>query len=444
MKIRYFFGLALLVVINCFDAYSQENDSTKMKKKTGFNLGLLPSVLFNSDLGFQYGALGNLYQYGDGSTYPEYRWSVYAEVARTTKGGGINQINFDSKYLLPFGLRLTADLSFLTQQALDFYGFNGYESRYNSSWENSASGSYISRMFYRLERQMLRAEASFQRQIGSSPFHWVAGVTFLKTEISDVDLVALNKGLSGDELLPDTISLFSLYKTWGLLPEKQWNGGRHLLLKTGLVYDSRDNEPNPMKGLWAEAVVAIAPATLASERWAKMSVILRQYFTLITNKLSFVYRAGYQGTLWGSVPWYQQSYMINSLTRSTTVDGLGGGKSLRGILRNRVVGDAVLYINAEFRWKVLHTYWKRQNFYLAISSFADVGRVVKAHPVDLTLVPVDKSAFFDQLSDSWHPAIGGGLHIAMNENFVLAVDYGRALDNRDGQSGLYIGLNWLF
>ncbi len=39
---------------------------------------------------------------------------------------------------------------------------------------------------------------------------------------------------------------------------------------------------------------------------------------------------------------------------------------------------------------------------------------------------------------------GAGLHIVMNQNFVVAVDYGRALDKGDGESGLYIGLNFLF
>jgi hypothetical protein len=32
----------------------------------------------------------------------------------------------------------------------------------------------------------------------------------------------------------------------------------------------------------------------------------------------------------------------------------------------------------------------------------------------------------------------------MNENFIVAVDYGMPLDNRDGKGGLYIGLNFLF
>ena len=34
--------------------------------------------------------------------------------------GGINQLFFDSKYLLPYNLRITADLSYLTEHGLEF------------------------------------------------------------------------------------------------------------------------------------------------------------------------------------------------------------------------------------------------------------------------------------------------------------------------------------
>ena len=43
-----------------------------------------------------------------------------------------------------------------------------------------------------------------------------------------------------------------------------------------------------------------------------------------------------------------------------------------------------------------------------------------------------------------HTSYGGGLRIVMNENFVIAVDYGVAANKQDGTSGMYIGLNYLF
>ncbi|MCK7536959.1 MAG: hypothetical protein MZV63_41360 [Marinilabiliales bacterium] len=42
---------------------------------------------------------------------------------------------YDSKHLIK-NIRTTADVTYLTEQALDFYGFNGYKSVYTHAWED--------------------------------------------------------------------------------------------------------------------------------------------------------------------------------------------------------------------------------------------------------------------------------------------------------------------
>ena len=90
----------------------QEVDSLGNKIKTGWNFGILPSVAYDADYGFQGGILTNVYYYGDGSQYPEYIHSIYFEGAYTTKHHGIFRLNYDSKYLIP-GYRLTLDATYL-------------------------------------------------------------------------------------------------------------------------------------------------------------------------------------------------------------------------------------------------------------------------------------------------------------------------------------------
>ena len=155
-----------------FLGWSQVPDTTKTdekaeKVKTGWNFGALPVVGYNSDIGFQYGALANFYHYGDGSTYPKYFHSIYMEISRTTKGGGINQLFYDSEYLLP-GLRVTADISYLTEKALDFYGYNGYDAIYNVDWTDKSDTSYRSRVFYKHERKLFRFALDFQGKFANS------------------------------------------------------------------------------------------------------------------------------------------------------------------------------------------------------------------------------------------------------------------------------------
>ena len=67
----------------------QEVDSLGRKIKTGWNFGILPSIAYDADYGFQGGVLSNVYYYGDGSQYPEYIHSLYVEAAYTTKHHGI-------------------------------------------------------------------------------------------------------------------------------------------------------------------------------------------------------------------------------------------------------------------------------------------------------------------------------------------------------------------
>ena len=56
----------------------------------------------------------------------------------------------------------------------------------------------------------------------------------------------------------------------------------------------------------------------------------------------------------------------------------------------------------------------------------------------------DFDDYFAPGSESFHPSTGLGLKIGYNENQIISVDYGFALDKRDGKSGLYIRFYWLF
>ena len=454
MNLRiHFFLAAVFFISSSFihagtPADSVKSDIKKDKVKTGWNFGGFPVLGYDSDMGFQYGALANIYYYGDGSTYPQYFHSFYFEVSRYTKGTGINQFFFDSKKLIP-KVRVTTDITYLTEKALNFYGFNGYESVYNHPWENDKEDSsvYKTRVFYRYQRDLLRIGADFQGKFFHKNLLWLAGFTYLNVNIRPVNVDNLNKGVKESKKLPHVPGLYDEYVKWGILGEDS-TGGMNNFIKLGLVYDTRDNEPNPMHGIWTEAVIAVAPAFIGDGHYSfiKLSVIHRQYFTLVKENLSLAYRIGYQGTIAGTAPFYVQSYMLNSFSQTTTVDGLGGSRTLRGILRNRVVGDGVVYGTAEFRWKFYRFHWIKQNFYLALNAFADAGMVVQPVIINKSGIPagVDQSQYFSSDKEYPHLALGGGFRIVMNQNFIICADYGQAIDKRDGAYGIYVGLGYLF
>ncbi|NOY36589.1 MAG: BamA/TamA family outer membrane protein [Chlorobi bacterium] len=449
IKFAFILWLGLFSII----LYAQDTGkkTTELSEtKTGWNFGALPTITFDSDLGFQYGALVNLYDYGNGSRYPRYNHSLYFEVSRFTKGSGINRFFYDSDQLLK-GIRTTFDLSFLTDQKMDFFGFNGYESSYNPSWvDDQDMVNYHTRMFYAYDRKMLRIKVDLQKQLGNSNFWGVAGLALYNIQAGPIDLAKLNKGKADDKKLPDTDVLYDKYVNWGIISPEEKDGGWLNYLKAGISYDSRDNEPNPMKGIWTEAVIQTAPGFLGNGSFGhtKFAIIHRQYFTLIKRDLSFAYRLAYQGTLGGKVPFYSYPLMMTTFMKGAYSEGLGGAKTLRGILRDRIVGKGFVYGNAELRWKFVHTRFLNQNLYLALNAFWDGGMVVQKVDVNTSgviLAPDEEmSDYFSNKKESLHSSVGGGLRVAMNENFIISFDFGKALDPQDGTTGIYIGLNYLF
>lgn len=309
MKKAVVFSIMILTILL---AGAQEKE---MVTKTGWNFGALPTITFDTDLGFQYGALVNLYNYGDGSRFPSYNHSLYFEVSRFTKGSGINRFYYDSDRLIK-GLQTSVDMSYLSDQAYDFYGFNGYDAFYNADWIDDEQPAHIykTRMFYKYDRKLFRFKVDLQGKLAGDHLRWITGWNFQNFKIADVNLEKLNKNKEGNDRLPEVPGLFQHYKDWGIISGDEVDGGFVPTFKGGVVFDSRDNRPNPMKGVWTEAVVEASPEILGAESsFAKLALIHRQYFTLVPRNLSLVYRLAYQTTLAGDVPFYYQSQVITSI-----------------------------------------------------------------------------------------------------------------------------------
>lgn len=444
MKRRLFF---IVFIVASLTAFSQEKKQEQLVKE-GWNFGALPAVTFDTDLGLQYGGLLNFYHYGDGSRYPSYDHSLYLEVSRYTKGSGIYRFYYDSDRLFK-GLQTSMDLSFLTDQAYDFYGFNGFDAVYNKAWIDDEADEYVSRVFYKYDRKLFRWKIDFQGKLSGNNWRWIAGLNWLNFDIKSVDVDKLNKGKEGEDLLPDVDGLYDKYVDWGIFSAEEADGGFVPTFKGGIVLDTRDNKPSPMKGVWSEAVVVVAPEILGAESaFAKLSLTHRQYFTLVPDDLSLACRLVYQTTLAGDVPYYYQSQFITSVMKGSTSEGLGGSKTLRGIRRNRVIGDGFFFGNVELRWKFARFRLLNNNFYLGLNGFTDFGRVTNKikfnNPLSVTTSSVRYADYFEDDAEKMHFSFGTGIRIAMNENFIIAIDYGRATDKQDGESGLYTGLNYLF
>ncbi len=423
-------------------------ETKKPQKGSRFSIGGLPAVSYDSDLGLKYGVAVFAYDYGDRSDYPNFDQSLYLEWSDTTKGSMIAQIVYDTKTLI-LGVRLKSEVGYFTEQAIDFYGFNGSQVLYNSNFEDNKHSDYISRMFYRQRRQLLRIKADILGKTKVQGLSWLAGLSNYSTKIKPVDIAHLNEGKEED-LLPEVKSLYESYLDWGIINPSETKGNS-LFLKGGLVYDSRDNEANPNSGIWSEVLLFYAPKFFANENkgYTRMALTHRQYFAFIPDRFTFAYRLSWQFKLGGEMPFYMLPYIYDS---QLTNDGLGGSKSLRGILRNREVGNGIAFCNFELRYRLFKTTIFKQELYTTLSTFVDGGIVTQPYKINTEGVKDAYGYTAKEIKENWfntdadvlHATAGIGLHFAINGNMIIALDYGRAFRKEDGNSGFYMGFNFLF
>jgi hypothetical protein len=205
--------------------------------------------------------------------------------------------------------------------------------------------------------------------------------------------------------------------------------------------------------------------------------------------VTFAYRIGTQNNIAGKSPFYMNTYLNTLFIQRVMYEGLGGANSLRGIMRNRILANGFAYANVELRAKVAKFDIGRQHFYIGLAPFFDLGVITQPYKLDEdaiktahmkdyiesnALALIDKevvptlplNSYFDtyETTDDIlgvptttehidnskvylpHMAAGLGLKVAMNENFVLSVDWAMALNKQDNAkwANFYIKMGYLF
>ena len=482
----------------------QEVDSLGRKIKTGWNFGILPSIAYDADYGFQGGILTNVYYYGDGSQYPEYIHSIYFEGAYTTKHHGIFRLNYDSKYLIP-GHRLTLDATYLPDAMCDFYGFNGYQAVYNYDWhfwkkkteKMPHPENYKSRVFYKYKRDLIRVAGDIEGTIYKD-LKWNAGLGVLGYIIDDCDIDMLNGKKQFDPtkqryeqkpLDPSVQGLYEKYKSWGLIGEEEEHGGWHPYVRAGITFDTRDKRQGPDKGIYTDAFFTYSAAfnadygqqAAAGYNHLRFNFTFRHYIPCYydkngINRITFAYRLGTQNNIAGRSPFYMNNYLNTLFIQRVYYEGLGGGNSIRGMMANRILANGFAFANIEFRFRVVNFDIKHQHFFIGLNPFFDLGMVTQPYKLD-ELVEMHTNGKYHSLKESMaaetpndkyedyfitndqrpttndqrqiympHMTAGLGLKIGMNENFVLSADWAMPINKQDNAkwANFYVKMGYLF
>ncbi len=383
-------------------------DAQESTGPTGWEPTGLPALNYDSDEGFGYGVLFELYNYGDGGFSP-YRFTIQPTVFLTTGGRREFTLFFDAPHLLPEGWRIDASLGSKRQFAIPYYGL-GNTSVYDALLEDT-EGQY----YYRFGGTQRQAAVNVQRSLGDTPLRVLAGMGATRTKVDPLPKDATTTLLSeviGNAGVP------------GSIPETI-PGGWSNHVRTGLIWDTRDRETGPHRGTWSEVLVQVVPEFLGSESgYIRWTLVDRRYVPL-GDRLTFANRIIVQDVR-GDAPFYDLSIIQTSFKQR---EGLGGSRTLRGIPRNRYVGKGLFLWNAELRWHATDFTVMGRSFHMILSTFVDTGRVWE-----------DGLVLGELLSDL-HTAFGGGLRVGFGENFVAGLDVGHSSES---SAALYINTGYIF
>ena len=462
---------ASLMAVSAFAQQGDDNAVAEKAKsqeiiKTGLNYGPLPAVAFDADKGFQMGALLNIYNFGDGATYPNPYSQWYFEASFFTKGSQLFVISYDNKTLIP-GVRWSSNFTLTNDKAMDFYGFNGYMAYYD--YEKVRDGkvnedAIIYTPKYRMNRVAVLFKTDFTGNIWNNKLFWEAGyhLSYFKHGYDGkaLNLDKINKGKEENKQFPENEkTIFDLYRDWGIISDEEADGGLNSALRLGLLYDTRDKEGAPSRGIWAEAHTTIAPKWLGTSiPYYRYSATFRHYLPIVENDiLTFAYRLNYEGTFGKDAPYYVLPY-ITVMGQNYDRDGMGGYRTIRGLMRNRVQGLDVASYNVELRWRFVNFAFLNQNIAFGLSAFSDGTMVTRNFNMEFK---GDESCLSDYEtymkqgldSDRPHITVGAGLRFIMNQNFIVAFEYGLPISKfssnskirgQDGDGAFYINTGYLF
>ena len=408
-------------------------DNKKEIVKTGWNIGLLPAFRYDNDLGFQFGALSQLYHYGDGSDYPNYRHKVMAIASVYSRGAKQFSLDYDSKHLLR-DMRVTAHAEYMDNPLHGFYGFNGAVAPYYADLDRrKAADGQDGIAFYANAQHQFTASLDLQGRMADH-LTWIGGVRYVWQDYKDVSV----------SVYDGTQSLFHQYVENGLISESEtW--GHRAELKGGVVYDTRDFEANPARGLYATATLT-GGASFSSERSLSMvfAFDVRQYLPIIPSRLTLAWQVKGGGLVAGSLPFYALPAF-----------------EMRGTFGNRITGADVLGGSLDLRLRLASFQAIKQNFELGLVGFADAGAVIRPYRLDaqkrLGGCTVEKTldgvahgpyrSVYDPaiaVRERLHTSVGGGFFFSMNHNFITAVEFGHPLNPQDGTMGVYVNLGFSF
>ncbi|MBA2612043.1 MAG: BamA/TamA family outer membrane protein [Bacteroidetes bacterium] len=396
-------------------------------KKEGFYVAGVPDISVDPLNGLGVGVEGSLFFNGKKSdpffAYVPYKARLNVVLFYTTKQQRELILNFDVPYIFQTKWRFRAEAAFevnpnllffgnteKTLQPLSYYPNNDTSktlvnnASYND-YNNSLTGS--KKYFNTYQEQEIVANFSFEHSFLRGKLRTLLGYEFAT--------VSNTTPLNDSSLLHQSA-----------LSGKILGYGNNLIsfIHSALIFDTRDLEADPSKGIFAEITNELSLTALGSQyNFNKTFAHFNIYQRILPSafkKFVFAGRIAI-GYAQGDVPFYEYRHQWSS---DTHVEGLGGSNTIRGYKQARFLARVMQFTNLELRYRFAQCKLSKQHLAFSAVPFFDVGGV------------------WDNLTNLNHLenirySEGLGLRIAWNVNTVLRFDY--SVSREDAQFFFQLG-----
>ena len=350
---------------------------------TGLHFIGYPSASYKDGEGFSGGLSLMFYQYGNGEMSP-YHWNVNLETEASTEGKKEMALFWDQINLLGDRSRFTLNTGYRRYLADDYLGL-GNRNQYREQYVNPDHPGFIDEQFYTYKRDLRFLLADIQW-----PAPWPD-----------------TRFLSGFGLKSVTVPAVRHESRLELDQPAGIDGGLTAFLRTGIVFDTRDDEAAPGSGVWSECLFETAHWIWASDyMYSRLTLTDRRYKTILP-RLVFARRLLLE-VMPGDPPFYEMTTLAGSFELH---HGLGGATSLRGVPRFMFAGPHKWLMNFEFRAELFSMTVLYQPFTFYIQPFFDCGRVWQKLSLDLT---------------DLHAAYGCSFNIRWKKDAIYSLSLGRS------------------
>jgi Omp85 superfamily domain len=402
----------------------------------------LPAIAYDPNVGLVLGVIG--YYAMDGSKndplffVTPYRHRLFAQAVFSTLGFQQHILSYDGIYLSNSPYRLRAAMMYERNINANYFGVGEramgpfeFQGRAHRSFHEQTTAASVlqdgvaSPLYNHYEYDKPSGTVTLERSFLGGLVRLELGAVVQYVAISKYDGTSTNGTDASGNSVPAIHGPTKLGLDCGAGIVRGCDGGWNDMLKAGIAFDTRDFEPDPDDGVFADAVVEWSSSGFGSSHdYLRFTTTARFYASPFPKVADLVLasRIAYS-MLTANAPFFAQGTLGG--TEHDIEGALGGDYTLRGYRNNRFSGPMMALANVEIRWTFLKFHLFKQHFGLMLAPFLDVGRVF------------DNAAF--SLS-SWRAAYGGAFRVAWNHSSIFRLDVATSREDM----GVYVDVDLPF